>query len=252
VDAAVILALGLIGAVFGSFLTVVAHRVPLGESVVAPRSRCPGCGTQLTARDNVPILSWLAARGRCRHCGHRVSARYPAIEASTAVSFAVIAAVRGVDEELLIWLPFAALLIALAAIDLEHQLLPNKIVLPGAVYALVASALIRPDELPDLLIAGAAAFIFLLVAALVHPAGMGMGDVKLAGMMGLFLGRAVAPALLFAFLAGTVVGLAIIAREGREARKSGVPFGPFLAFGGILAILVGDDLVEAYLDEFVR
>jgi len=252
VGAAAILALALVGAVVGSFLTVVAHRVPLGESVVAPRSRCPGCGTQVAARDNVPLLSWLLLRGRCRHCGHPVSARYPAIEGLTALTFGSIAAARGVNEDLLLWLPFAAILIALAAIDLEHHLLPNRIVVPGAVYAVVASAVIRLDDLPELLIAGAAAFLFLFVAALVHPAGMGMGDVKLAGMMGLFLGRAVAPALLVAFLAGTVVGLAILAREGRQARKRGVPFGPFLALGGLVGILAGDELVEWYLDEFVR
>ena len=242
--------IGVLGAAIGSFLNVVVHRLPRGESLVSPRSRCPSCGVELGARDNVPLLSWLALRGRCRRCGASISPRYPLIELLTALVFAAIALVKGVDAELFLELPFAAMLIAVGAIDLEHRIVPNRIVVPAAVYALLVGALVRTGDLPELAIAGAAAFGALLLAALAHPAGMGMGDVKLAGVMGLFLGRAVVPALFVAFLAGTIVGLVLIAREGRAGRKRGVPFAPFLALGGLVGILVGDDLVELYLDRF--
>jgi leader peptidase (prepilin peptidase) / N-methyltransferase len=252
VTAAAVILVALLGAAIGSFLNVVAYRLPRGESLVSPGSHCPACGAPVRPRDNVPIVSWLLLRGRCRDCGQVISVRYPLIEALTAVVFASVAIVRGVDEGLVLELPFAALLIAVAAIDLEHRIVPNRIVVPGAVYAVAATAVINTGHLPEALAAGAAAFLGLLVAALAYPAGMGMGDVKLAGMMGLFLGRAVAPALLAAFLAGTIVGLVVLARDGVDARKRGVPFAPFLAFGGLVGVLVGPQLVDFYLDEFVR
>ena len=238
---------GPIGAIVGSFLNVVIHRLPRGESVVRPRSRCPACQVEVSARDNLPILSWLLLRGRCRNCGDQISARYPLVELLTAVVFAALALARGVDRDLILELPFAALLIAVAAIDLEHRRVPNVLTGPGAVWAVAAAAALRPAELPELLIAGGAAFAALLVAALAYPGGMGMGDVKLAGVMGLFLGRDVAPALFAAFLAGALVGLAIIARQGRAARKTAVPFAPFLALGGLVGLLAGPELVDAYL-----
>lgn len=241
----------LLGAAIGSFLNVVIHRLPLGESVVSPRSRCPDCGNQIGSLDNLPVLSWLLLRGRCRHCGARISIRYPAVELLTAAAFAAVVAVRGVDEQLLLWLPLVAALTALAGIDLDHRLLPNKIVYPLAVWGLVATLLVDRGDLVENLAAGGGAFTFLLLAALAYPAGMGMGDVKLAGAMGLFLGLSILPALLAAFLAGTVVGLAIIVREGAQARKKAVPFGVFLALGGLVGILAGAELIELYEDLFL-
>jgi len=242
---------GLLGAMVGSFLNVVIHRVPLGESVVAPRSRCPGCETQIASRDNLPIVSWLLLRGRCRHCAEPISVRYPIVEGLTALTFLAVALTRGVDSDLAYELPFAAMLIAVAGIDLDHRIVPNRILLPVALWGLAASAVLRPGELPELAIAGAAAFAFLLVAALVRPGGMGMGDVKLAGTMGLYLGASVAPALLVAFAVGSGVGLALIARHGASARKRGVPFAPFLALGGLVGLLVGPELIDLYTARFL-
>jgi leader peptidase (prepilin peptidase)/N-methyltransferase len=240
-----------LGAVLGSFLNVVIHRLPLGESLVAPGSRCPSCRTPLAPYDNVPVVSWLVLRGRCRHCGAPISPRYPVVELVTALAFAAVVAVRGADDDLLLELPFVACLIALAGIDLDHRLLPNRIVYPMAAWGLVATALVDTGDLPEHLIAGAAAFTFLLVAALAYPAGMGMGDVKLAGVMGLYLGLPIAPALLVSFLTGTVVGLGIIAREGADARKKAVPFGVFLALGGLVGVLAGSELVDLYSDHLL-
>jgi leader peptidase (prepilin peptidase)/N-methyltransferase len=247
---AVALGAGL-GAIVGSFLTVVAYRLPRGESLVAPRSRCPSCEAPIAPYDNVPVVSWLALRGRCRNCGARVSSRYPLTEALTAAAFGAIVAVHGLSGELALLLPFAAVLIAVGAIDLEHRVVPNKILLPAAVWAVAAGALVDPSGLPEQLAAGALAFGLLLLAALVYPAGMGMGDVKLAGVMGLYLGVAVAPALVAAFLAGSIAGVALLVRHGRDARKRGVPFAPFLALGGLLGALAGDELVELYSDRFL-
>jgi leader peptidase (prepilin peptidase) / N-methyltransferase len=244
-------AAALLGAVIGSFLNVVIHRVPLGESIVSPGSHCPHCDAPVANYDNVPVLSWLLLRGRCRNCGGPISPRYPLVELLTAVVFAAVVAVRGFDADLVLELPFVACLIALAGIDLDHRLLPNKIVYPMAVYGVVATLLVDREDLVEHLIAGAGAFAFLLAAVLAYPRGMGMGDVKLGGVMGLFLGLSVVPALLFAFLSGTLVGLGIMAREGAQARKKAVPFGIFLALGGIVGILAGPELIELYEDNFL-
>jgi leader peptidase (prepilin peptidase) / N-methyltransferase len=243
--------LGALGLLVGSFLNVVVHRLPRGESLVRPRSRCVGCGAQLAAYDNVPVVSWLALRGRCRHCGAGISARYPLIEALTGALFAAVAAIRGVDAALLLELPFAAMLVAVAAIDLEHRIVPNRILLPAAVWAVAGWAAVDAGFLPEALAAGAGAFAFMLLAALAYPAGMGMGDVKLAGTMGLYLGLDVAPALLAAFVAGSIVGVAILIREGAQARKKGVPFAPFLALGGLIGLLAGGELISLYSDRFL-
>ena len=240
-----------LGLVIGSFLNVVAYRLPRGESIVKPRSRCTTCGTEVRALDNVPLLSWIVLRGRCRHCKAQISARYPAVELVTGVVFALVAIARGPEPELIVDLPFAAMLIAVADIDLEHRIVPNRILAPMAVWAVAASAVVQPDKLPELLIAGAAAFTFLLVAALAYPAGMGMGDVKLAGVMGLYLGLSVAPAMLIAFLSGSVVGIAIMLRHGSGARKRGVPFAPFLALGALVALVAGPDLIDLYAQTFL-
>jgi leader peptidase (prepilin peptidase)/N-methyltransferase len=242
---------GILGLLVGSFLNVVVYRLPRGESVVTPRSRCPGCGTPVRSRDNVPVLSWLLLRGRCRDCGEPIAARYPAIEALTGIVFATVAAILGAERELVLYLPFAALLIAVAAIDLEHRIVPNRLLAPAAVWAVGGWAVVDAGFLPEALAAGAGAFVFLLLAALAYPAGMGMGDVKLAGVMGLYLGLSIVPALLVAFVAGSAVGIAIVVRDGRDARKKGVPFAPFLAFGGIVGLLAGSDLISLYSDRFL-
>jgi leader peptidase (prepilin peptidase) / N-methyltransferase len=250
-SAAEVVAAGLFGAVIGSFLNVVAHRVPLGESLVSPPSRCPECEAPVKPYDNVPVVSWLLLRGRCRNCGTRISPRYPLVELATALVFAAVVAVRGFDDDLVLELPFVAALIALAAIDFDHKLLPNKIVYPLAAYGVIATLLVDRDDLVENLIAGTGAFAFLLLAVIAYPRGMGMGDVKLAGAMGLYLGLSVIPALLTAFLTGSIVGVVIIAREGAAGRKKAVPFGVFLALGGIVGVLAGPELIDFYESNFL-
>jgi leader peptidase (prepilin peptidase)/N-methyltransferase len=211
----------------------------------------PGCETPIKPYDNVPVLSWLLLRGKCRNCGTHISPRYPAIELLTAVAFGAIVLTRGLDRDLIWELPFAAMLIAVAGIDLEHRIIPNKVMLPSAVFAVATAIALRPDAIVELAIAGAGAFAAFLLAALAYPSGMGMGDVKLAGVMGLFLGKAVIPALFIAFLAGTLVGVAVIAKHGAEGRKKGVPFGPFLALGGLVGLLAGTELIHLYTRTFL-
>ena len=246
-----VVVIGVLGLLVGSFLNVVIHRLPRGESLVRPPSHCPSCGAQVKPYDNVPVVSWLVLRGRCRNCGSAIGIRYPLVEALTAAAFVGAALARGVDDDLAVWLPFVAMLIAVAGIDLDHRIIPNKILLPAAIWGLAATIAFRPDNVDDSLIAGGTAFAALLLAAVAYPAGMGMGDVKLAGVMGIYLGSGVAPAMLAAFLAGSVVGVAIIAREGRDARKKGVPFGPFLALGGLIGVYAGPELVDVYVDRFL-
>jgi leader peptidase (prepilin peptidase)/N-methyltransferase len=246
-----IAAAAVLGALIGSFLNVVIWRLPRGESIVSPGSRCPSCGKPLGPYDNVPVLSWIVLGGRCRTCGAPISPRYPIVELLTAATFAGVVAVRGFDDDLVLELPFVAALIALAGIDLDHKLLPNKIVYPMAVYGVAATALVETGDLVEHLIAGAGAFLFLLLVVLAYPRGMGMGDVKLAGAMGVYLGVSVIPAMLAAFLTGTVFGLTVIAREGAQARKKAVPFGIFLAIGGLVAVLAGPELIDFYESTFL-
>lgn len=250
-SAAEVVGTGLFGALIGSFLNVVAHRVPAGESLVSPGSHCPHCGAAVRPWDNVPVVSWLVLRGRCRDCGAPISIRYPLVELVTALVFAAVVAVRGFDDDLVLELPFVAALIALAAIDFDHKLLPNKIVYPLAAYGVVATLLVDRDDLVENLIAGAGAFAFLLAAVIAYPRGMGMGDVKLGGAMGLYLGLSVIPALLAAFLSGSIVGVIILAREGAAGRKKAVPFGVFLALGGIVGVLAGPELIDVYESNFL-
>jgi leader peptidase (prepilin peptidase)/N-methyltransferase len=246
-----VVVVGLFGAVIGSFLNVVVHRVPLGESLVAPGSHCPACGAPVKPYDNVPVVSWLLLRGRCRNCGARISPRYPLVELATALTWAAVVAVRGFDDDLVLELPFVSALIALAAIDFDHKLLPNKIVYPLAAYGVIATLLVDRGDLVENLVAGAGAFAFLLAAVIAYPAGMGMGDVKLGGAMGLYLGVSVIPALLVGFLSGSVVGVVILAREGAAGRKKVVPFGIFLALGGIVGVLAGPELIDLYESNFL-
>jgi leader peptidase (prepilin peptidase)/N-methyltransferase len=239
------------GAIVGSFLNVVAYRLPRGESLLHPPSACPSCGTPIKPYDNVPVLGWLWLRGRCRSCGAPISPKYPIVEALTGVLCAACVLHFGADRD--VWLPlvFVLLLVPITLIDLEHHIIPNVLSAIGAVAAFVLVLVFQTDDLTGHIIAALAAGGFFLIAALVYPAGMGMGDVKLAGVMGLFLGRAVAPAIFAALIAGTVVGAIVIARFGaKEGRKKGIPFGPWLAFGGLVGLFWGDDIVDWYLDSF--
>ena len=239
------------GAVFGSFLNVVAYRLPRGESLSRPRSRCPRCETPIRPYDNVPVLSWIALRGRCRSCGERIPARYPLVEAGTAALCALVVIAKGADEDALLGLALVLLLVPVTLIDLDHRIIPNKLMLVGAIVAPALALATAPDDLVEHLVAGVAAGGFFLLAVLAYPRGMGMGDVKLAAVLGLFLGRAVGPAVFIALISGTLVGAAVIARKGaREGRKTAVPFGPFLALGAVVALFAGDALVDAYLSTF--
>ncbi len=239
------------GLVAGSFFNVVIARLPRHESLVRPGSRCPHCGHPVRPYDNVPVFSWLILRGRCRDCGEPISARYPLVELVTAALFAAAVIDTGANEHVWLGLALVSVLVPVAFIDLDHRIIPNAIVLPGAVAAIAIVAATEPSELSEHLIAGAAAAGFLLLAVLAYPRGMGMGDVKLAGVLGLYLGRSVGPAMLFALLLGTIVGVVIIARKGAaEGRKTAVPFGPFLALGGLVGLFFGPDIVDWYLDSF--
>jgi leader peptidase (prepilin peptidase)/N-methyltransferase len=239
------------GLIVGSFVTVVAHRVPQGESIVAPRSRCPECGVQIAAYDNVPVFSWLLLKGRARCCGATISARYPLTELALGLLYAASVLVLWDDPgEIALGLVFVTALLAVTLTDLEHRIIPNRILLVAAVLGIAIAAVALPGSLPERAIAAVAAGGALFLAALAYPRGMGLGDVKLAAVMGLFLGRNVAPAMLVALLTGALVGLAMIARDGAAARKKAIPFGPFLAFGGVVGLLAGDQLVDWYLGTF--
>lgn len=247
-----IVAAGIFGCLIGSFLNVVIYRVPKKESIVSPGSRCPGCGADVRWFDNVPVISWLVLRGRCRDCGEPISWRYPAVELLTGALFALAVAVHGVTPQLALDLPFIAMLVAISLIDLDHRIVPNAIVYPGIVYGIAVTGVISVGALPESLIAGLGAYGFLLLAALARPGGMGMGDVKLAGMMGVFLGLAILPALLAAFLFGSVIGLGIMAVRGVGARKQAVPFGPFLALGALIGLFTGQELIALYAAAFLH
>jgi leader peptidase (prepilin peptidase) / N-methyltransferase len=243
--------LSLFGLLIGSFLTVVAHRVPRGESIVSGRSRCPACGAHIAAYDNVPVLSWLWLRGRARCCGAAISLRYPLTELAVGLLYAVTALILWDDgAEIALGLVFVTMLVAVTLTDLERRIIPNKILLVAAIGGLAIVAVTDPGSLPERAIAAAAAGGLLLAAAIAYPRGMGLGDVKLAATMGLFLGRDVGPAILVALLAGSLVGLAMIARHGAAARKRAIPFGPFLALGGVVGLLAGDELIDWYLGTF--
>jgi leader peptidase (prepilin peptidase) / N-methyltransferase len=238
-----------VGAVVGSFLNVVAFRLPRHESLVTPGSHCPNCGTPVKPYDNVPILGWLLLRGRCRSCRARISARYPGVEALTAVLAVAVVLTKHTAADIVLGLILIAVLIPIALIDLEHRVIPNRITLPAAVAAVAIGCALDPSGVPEQLIAGAAAGGFLLVFVLVYPRGMGMGDVKLAAMLGLYLGRSVAVALLAGVLLGTIAGVAVMARVGvARGRKTAMPFGPFLAIGAVIALFAGPAIVHWYLN----
>jgi len=244
------------GLLIGSFLNVVIWRVPRGESVVSPPSACPACGESIRPRDNVPVLGWLVLRGRCRDCGAHISARYPLVEAATAVLFVVLALRIGLTPELPAFLYLGAIGVALAMIDIDVKRLPNVIVLPSYVVAglLLAVAAAVSGEWSDLLRAlmgMVALYGFYFLLALIYPAGMGFGDVKLAGVLGLYLGwlgwAELVTGGFLGFLFGGVVGGALMAVR-RAGRKSMIPFGPFMLAGALAAILGGGALADFYLD----
>ena len=240
------------GAMVGSFVTVVAHRVPRGEGVVAGRSRCPGCGEQIAAYDNVPVISWVALRGRCRSCSAPISARYPLAEAGLGVLYAGTVLALGTDDpaELVLGLLLCTVLMAITLTDLEQRLIPNAIVLAGAVSGIAVVIAGDLGGLGERAIAVGVAGGGLAALSLAYPRGMGMGDAKLVAMMAIYLGRAIAPALLVGFATGALVGLALMARHGAGARRRAVPFGPFLALGGVVGLWFGDQMVDWYLDTF--
>jgi leader peptidase (prepilin peptidase)/N-methyltransferase len=239
------------GALIGSFLNVVIWRLPRGESLVTPASHCPSCDAPVKPYDNVPVFSWLVLRGRCRPCGAPISARYPLVEALTAVLVALVPLFVGTGPRMWLGFVLVLLLVPVAFIDLDHRIIPNRITYPGAVLGVLLTAALVPDALVEHLLAGAGAALFLFIAWLAYPGGMGLGDVKLAGVMGLYLGRAVAPGMLAALITGTLVGAVVIARKGAaEGRKTAIPFGPFLALGGVVGLYAGDAVVRWYLDTF--
>jgi leader peptidase (prepilin peptidase)/N-methyltransferase len=235
------------GLAIGSFLNVVASRVPVRRSIAKGTSRCTSCDEPIRPRDNIPLLSYALLRGRCRSCGTRIAIRYPVVEASTAV-LAVVCFLRfGLDAYAVLAAGFCAVLVALAAIDVEHRIVPNRIVVPAAAVVLVAHTLIDPS--PEWVLGAFGAAAFLLAAALAYPRGMGMGDVKLCLLLGAMLGRHVVIALFLGMIAG-LLPACIAAAQGRSVRRLAIPFVPFLAFGSIVALLFGERIVDAYLRLF--
>jgi prepilin signal peptidase PulO-like enzyme (type II secretory pathway) len=261
-----------LGALIGSFLNVVVYRVPAGKSVVSPPSACGNCGHRIRWYDNVPVVSWLVLRGKCRDCGDRISVRYPLVEAGTAVAFGLIGAgfapqllatttTLGAISALLVlvaYLYLAAVSIALALIDLDVHRLPNTIVLPGyavGIALLVPAALLagEPHRLLPAAVGLAAMFLAYLAMALAYPGGMGLGDVKLAGVLGLFTGwlgwGPLAVGAIGAFILGGIFsGALLLAR--RAGRKSGIPFGPWMLMGAWVGIALGEPIAAWYLGLF--
>lgn len=250
-----LLAIALIGLLIGSFLNVVIHRVPRGESVVHPRSRCPGCENEIAPRDNIPVISWLLLRGKCRHCGTSISVRYPLVEAGTALTFVVMTLAIGINAQLPAYLYLAAVGVALAMIDLDVKRLPNALTLPsyGVGLVLLAVASFVDDDW-DALVRGAlgmaALFGFYFLLALIYPSGMGFGDVKLAGVLGLYLAYQSWGVLLvggfLGFALGAFVGGGLMVAK-RAGRKTKVPFGPFMLAGTLLGLLVGQQIWDWYI-----
>jgi len=234
------------GLALGSFLNVVAARVPRKTSIVKPASACMECKTPIARRDNVPVVSWLLLRGRCRACRTRISPLYPAVELVTALLIAGCVLAFGLSARMVVAAFFCAVLVAISAIDLTHRIIPNRIVLPAFVVVLAAQTLLEPSPEWALAALGASGFLFL--AVVIHPAGMGMGDVKLALLMGAMLGKTVPVALMLGMLAALVPAAFLLARHGSKARKMGIPFGPFLALGSVIALFAGDQIVDWYLN----
>ena len=245
----------LVGLLIGSFLNVVIWRVPRGESVVSPPSACPACGNAIRPRDNVPVAGWLLLKGRCRDCAEPISSRYPLVEAGTGVLFAVMAVRFGLDPVLPAYLYLAGVGLALALIDIDLKRLPDALTLPSYPVALIllGIGLLGSHDLHQLVravICGAIAGAFYFVVWFAYPKGMGFGDVKLSGVLGLYLGwlgyGELVTGLFLGFLYGGVFGIGLILfKDG--GRKTKVPFGPFMLLGALTSILVGGQLVDSYL-----
>lgn len=237
------------GLVIGSFLNVVIHRVPSGESIVWPSSHCPACGEAIAPRDNVPVVSYLLLRGLCRNCKQPISARYPLVEGATGFLFGAAALKFGFSLELLSAIVLISVLVVLSATDLEHRLLPNVILAPAAVVGFALSVLASPGLWWVYLLSGVAVAGGLLALALAYPGGMGMGDVKMGGMLGVFLGPYAVLAVFLGALGGTVLaGLLMAAR--RIQRRSALPFGVFLAFGALVTLFAGREIWSFYMNLF--
>jgi leader peptidase (prepilin peptidase)/N-methyltransferase len=250
----------LLGLLIGSFLNVVVWRVPRGESVAQPGSHCPACGHAVRTRDNVPVVSYLLLRGRCRDCDAAISTRYPLVELLTALVFGLLAWRLGADAALPAFLYLGAVGVALALIDIDVHRLPNAIVLPSYVIGAVllgVAALVDGDGHAALraLIGAIALFGFYFLLALVYPSGMGFGDVKLAGVLGMYLGWLGYAQLVvggfLGFLLGGVIGGGLMLM-GRAGRKTKIPFGPFMLLGALVAILCGGTLGDLYLNALGR
>jgi leader peptidase (prepilin peptidase)/N-methyltransferase len=243
-----------IGLCVGSFLNVVIYRVPRRESVVRPRSHCPACEAPIADRDNIPVLSWMLLRGRCRSCGARISVRYPLVELGTAVLFVAAAVRLGATWQLPAFCVFFASLLAISVIDLDHYIIPNRVIYPTLAVTIpllvvAAAADGSWDHLRNAAIGGVAGFAVLLAIHVAVPRGMGFGDVRLAGVIGMMLGwlglRYLFLGLFLAFLLASVIGVALIAARLRS-RKDAVPFGPFMALGAVLAVLWGRAILSVY------
>ena len=246
------LAAGMFGLVVGSFLNVCIYRIPRGESLVAPRSRCPGCGAPVRARDNIPLVSYLLLRGRCRSCAARISPQYPAVEALTAALFVAALGRFGLTPRGLLATAFLCGLVVATFVDLEHQIIPHAVTLPGIPLGLLGSLAGGGPPPPEALIGclAGAGFVYLIALyceIILGREAMGLGDVNLVAMLGAFLGwRALVVAFFLATVTGSVVSLALIALRRRD-RKEPIPFGPFLALGGAAALFAGDAMVRWYL-----
>jgi len=234
----------------GSFLNVVAARLPEKRSLVRPGSACGSCATEIAWYDNIPIVSYLVLRGRCRSCGESFSLRYPAVELATAVLVAACFWNFGLTGEAVVAAYFCAALVVLSAIDAERRILPDLIVLPSWLLVLGANILLQPDRWVEWVGASLGASLFLFLALVAYPRGMGMGDVKLALLLGAMLGKAVGVGLMIGMISALVASSVLFARHGLAARKMAIPFGPFLAFGAIVALFVGQPLLDAYLSHF--
>lgn len=232
------------GLAVGSFLNVVAARFPLRRSVIKPRSACMSCGNELAWYDNVPLVSYALLRGRCRSCGVRISLLYPGVELATALLVAGCLFRFGLSGRAAVAALFCVVLVVISSIDLTHRIIPNRIVVPATVVVLVAQTALRPSLEWTLASFGAALFLF--IAAVAYPAGMGMGDVKLALLMGAALGRTVPVAMMVGMLAALVPSVYLLARHGGAARKMAIPFGPFLALGSVVALFAGGPMLHAY------
>lgn len=238
------------GLVIGSFLNVVISRLPLEkpeDRSLNGRSRCPQCRNPIAAYDNIPVLSWLILRGKCRHCKNPIPARYPLVEVLTCVLWGAVAANTDQIDKLVPGLIFITLLIPITFIDLDHRIIPNVLSVPGMVVGLVVGISLDPSRWLELLVSAFGAGFVLLAIALIRPGGMGMGDVKLVAMMGAFVGKAIAFAMFAGFILALFPSLWLLARHGSKARKMAIPFGPFLAGGGLLAWFWGEQLLDLWL-----